>query len=210
MARLDSNNALSGARGRVGNLVAYEVNGKQVVRSRPSRPRKVKASALQQEHINSFAAQHAFAKELKQQVIDPVWGLAQMPAGMNPYNLFIKTNRNAFGKSTHVQFPELVTLSVGELLPAENLTMSVVDSKLKLSWVNNANGAYAFGSDKLHVVLLVGRQSVVYVDCSATRADELALIDVGTWAAAAVEGYVYWSTDKFLVYSPSVYVKELR
>ena len=210
MAKVSPNSPLAGASGKIGTAVTYMLNGKQVIRSLPSRPRKFKATPLQQEHFNSFAAQHAFAKEIKRLIIDPIWSLASMPVGLNPYNYFIKSNRNAFGKSNIVEFPELMILSIGSLLPVKELHYHVEQNILQLKWNNTIENGFAKADDKLHLVLLIDRKSIVFVDNTATRADGIFEYDVVKYPGSSVEGFIYWSTVNYLSYSPSVYFKAER
>jgi len=210
MAKISSDNPLIGASGKIGNLVTYTLNGEQIIRKSPSRPRKFKASTLQQQHFNTFAAQHDFAKNIKKDIIDPIWSLEPMPVGLNPYNYFIKCNRNAFGKSYHIEFPELMVLSLGKLLPVEELSFSLHENSVQLSWNNTNLNNYANADDKLHLVLLIDKQCILFIDNDTTRADGKFEFDVSKLTGSVVEGFIYWSTAKYLMYSPSVYFKVTR
>lgn len=206
MARLSSGSPLKGARGRIGNIVTYELNGVQVVRSLPSRGRKKKTSELQKLHLNSFKIQHGIARSLKHNIIDRIWSKMQFKGGMNAYNQFIKANRAAYGQSASITFPELFALSQGNLHPALNFKVSVEANTLVFDWENRASGRYASESDRLNLYLLESRRNLCSIEVSAIRQDGKAAIKIPV-VNRCIEGYAFWSSHDGQDFSPSVYWK---
>lgn len=209
MAKLASNSPLSGASGRIGGLVTYMSNGIQIVRSLPERSKKHKLSILQQLHINSFKAQHAFAQSIKQSIIERVWSHLPIPAGMNPYNFFIKCNSDAFGKTEHVEFPQLMTLSSGKLLPVDNLTIGVANNKLYLSWTSKINFFNANANDKLTVAVLSDQKYLRIYKTKFIRSDEKAELELSELTDIA-EGFIFWATPNDKVFSRSDYWRHIK
>ena len=205
MAKLPSNSPLSGASGRIGGLVTYMSNGIQIVRTLPESIKKHKPSALQQLHISSFKAQHTFARSIKKSIIDRVWSHLTIPVGMNPYNYFIKCNSNAFGKTDHIEFPQLLTLSSGKLLPVDNLKLEVAINKLFLSWTSRLNHTYANANDKLTIAVLYDQKTLHVFDTLYTRSDEKAELELGELNFELTEGFIFWASPSENVFSRSDY-----
>jgi len=205
MAKLPLNSPLAGASGRIGNIVTYMSNGIQIVRVLPGRRKKNKLSTLQQLHIDSFKAQHTFARSVKQSIIEKVWSHLTIPAGLNPYNYFIKCNSNAFGKTEHIEFPQLMTLSMGKLLPVANLKIDVVNNKLSLSWTSKINYAYANAGDILTVALLINQTKLQVFDTSFKRSDGKAEIDLSEMNSVIAEGFIFWTAPNGKDFSRSDY-----
>jgi len=205
MAKLPSSSPLSGASGRIGGLVTYKLNGIQIIRTLPESGKKRKPSLLQQLHISSFKAQHAFARSIKQSIVDRVWSHLTIPVGMNPYNYFIKCNSDAFGKTDHVEFPQLLTLSSGKLLPVDNLKVEAVNNKLLLSWTSRLDYTYANANDKLTVAILINQKTLYVFDTMFTRSDEKAELEMGELNFELTEGFIFWTSPSNNVFSRSDY-----
>jgi hypothetical protein len=211
MARIVSKNFLNGASGRIGNTVTYVLNGVQVIRSLPYQGKKHKPSALQQQHLDAFKKQHLFARSVKQTVIDRIWSKEEIPPGLNPYNYFLKCNRAAFANTEKIMHPALLRLSTGKLLLAENMIFACEGHLLQIKWDNSQINFYARTTDRLNVVLLLNRESILFLDAKAVRADGDATIQLpDTVANDMVEGFLFWSDVNDNAFSPSVFwqVKE--
>jgi hypothetical protein len=205
MAKYTSKNSINGISGIFGNAVFYVSNGMQLVRIRPPQNKSRKLSELQKAHIGSFKAQHAFARSIKTGIIDRIWSQLDIPAGMNPYNYFIKSNSDAFGKTDHIQFPQLMTLSTGKLLPVENLKVEVTDNQLLLKWESNKDTAYASATDKLTIALLINETELKFLENSFIRSDEKAELEIDMAETEKMEGFIYWSSQENDAFSRSEY-----
>jgi len=205
MARIPSNNLFGSASGRIGNLVFYTSNGIQIVRALPKPREKAKLSALQKLHINSFKAQYAFARSIKQNIIDRIWGQVTMPAGLNPYNYFIKFNKEAFGKFDHIEFPQLMTLSTGKLLPVENLKVGFANNKLSLNWICKENYVYASYQDRLIIAILTDKRNIQIFENGFIRSDEKAELELNELNTDMVEGFIFWVSPNNNFFSRSDY-----
>jgi hypothetical protein len=129
-ARILPGSILTGAIGRIGNLVTYNLRGTQVVRTLPDTSKKRKRSPLQKQHIFSFKMQHVMARSVKKRL----WSHLSFRGGANPYNQFIKRNRAAYGGRDCIKFPELMVISEGSLLPADEFRVRKEEETLKFSW----------------------------------------------------------------------------
>ena len=204
MARISKPGVLTGARGRIGNVVTYELNGVQVVRSLPAKKKKYKFTKLQQLYHARFQMMHRLAKSVKHEIINRIWNPLAVAAGQNGYNMFIKTNTKAFGGDSTVAFPALLVLSKGDLYPVDNFAVKREGDELQFSWANNYTGKYANASDRLNIVLLSGRKMLKMVEINATRAEEVASLPVPE-NEETIEGYAFWSSANEEYFSESVY-----
>jgi hypothetical protein len=205
MARLPNNSPFAGASGRFGNAVLYMSNGIPIIRALPGTPRKRKSSELQKLHISSFQALHHLARSVKRSIIDRVWNQDEIPLGLNPYNYFIKCNRNAFAKTDHVEYPQLITLCNGRLLPAKNLNFKLVEKSLQINWTCTVKNSYAEADDCLNVVLLIERKAFFVLNTTAIRKDEKATIEIPSIFENISEGFVFWSLKDDSAFSRSEY-----
>ncbi len=205
MAKLPSNSPLAGVSGRIGDVVTYVSNGITIVRALPKRRNDHKSSILQQQHLNSFKAKHDFARSIKQSIIDRIWKQVAIPVGMNPYNYFIKSNNDAFGKTDHVEFPQLMILSAGKLLPVENLKLEVANNMLLLSWTSKLINVYASANDRLIIALLSDKKNLHLFNTRSIRSEEKAELELGELNTDIIEGYIFWSSSNDKVFSRSEY-----
>ncbi|HEY4787283.1 MAG TPA: hypothetical protein VIH57_14590 [Bacteroidales bacterium] len=205
MAKLSPGSALTGSSGRIGNLVTYNLKGTQVVKTLPETSKRKKSTVLQKRHIASFKIQHAVARSVKATIIDRVWSHMTFSGGMNHYNLFIKRNRSAYGKTDHIEFPELMVISDGSLLPVADFTVKKNGKNLEFVWKNNQSGKPASPTDRLHIVLLEYRSWLRIIDIEVQRVECKALIALSKEDNEAVEGYAFWSSENEEMFSPSMY-----
>jgi hypothetical protein len=205
MARFSKGSILSGASGRIGNIVTYNLKGTQVVRTLPETSKKRKLSPLQEQHLYSFKTQRAIAASLKKSIIDRIWSRLTYSGGANAYNQFIKRNCAAYGGDTCIQFPELFIISEGNLMPALNFRAIKEDNMLKFTWNTGETGKYSALSDCLNIMLLTNKISLIIMDIKAIRSEEHAEIVHPQDINGAVEGYAFWSSEDDTQFSPSMY-----
>lgn len=204
MATIKKGSPLQGASGRLGNVVTYELNGVQVIRSLPY-AKKRKPTDSQQEHRTSFKIQHRNAKSLKRSIIDRIWSRLTYQGGMNAYNRFIQINRQAYGQSGTIQFPELMVLSQGELNQVQAFTARRDGNNVTFQWTIDTNTRYAHNSDLLNIVLLRNRNSLDVIKPTVRREAGQATIPFDGNDAEIPEGYVFWSSANDQDFSPSIY-----
>lgn len=204
MATIKQGSPLQGASGRVGNVVTYELNGVQVIRSLPY-TKKRKATNRQQEHRTSFKIQHRNAKILKRSIIDRIWSRLPYQGGMNAYNRFIQINRQAYGQSGSIEFPQLMVLSQGELSQVQAFTAKRDGDQLMFQWTAGPEGLHAQSSDVLNIVLLQNHSSLNVIKMDVRRdAGQASIPFIGN-DTEILEGYVFWSSANDCDFSPSIY-----
>jgi len=204
MATIKHGSPLIGASGRLGNVVTYELNGVQVVRSLPF-TKKRKPTKLQESHRQSFQMLHLLAQGVKSQIINRIWKKSSYQGGMNAYNSFLKANRGAFGQSDHVEFPELMVISQGRLNPVYNVSVASEDDQLLFTWLPGETGVCASGTDRLNLVFLIDRSMLIVMETAITRETGSTKVPNLINGRNITEGYLFWSSANDKEFSPSMY-----
>lgn len=204
MARYQKKVPLIGASGSIGNLITYDLNGVQVVRRKPSGFKKREISESEENHRISFKEQHRFAKSVKKQIIDRIWTHVPVTGGLNAYNLFIKTNTQAFGGMDTIVLPELLILSRGDLSPALNLTVLKEDKNLRFTWSDKCDEKYSMADDRLNIAVLINRNELLFIQVDAVRSNGSVSFQYPD-DPEFTEGYVFWSSKDDERFSPSLY-----
>lgn len=204
MAIVKSNSPLIGVSGRFGDVVTYQLNGTQVVRSRPYFPKR-KPSPLQQQHRQSFEIQHRMAQSVKVTIINRIWKRLSYQGGMNAYNCFIQANRAAYGPSGRIEFPELMVISQGKLIPARNLSVIRQGEALLFRWTADNVPLHSLASDRLNIVLLTNQGAFRVIETGVTRETGQAIIPFSGNENEVAEGFVFWSSFNDKEFSPSLY-----
>jgi hypothetical protein len=204
MAIIKQGSPLQGASGRLGNVVTYELNGVQVIRSLPGTTKR-KPTNRQSAHRESFAIQHKIARSLKWNIIYRIWNQFSYKGGMNAYNRFIQVNRQAYGSKGYIDFPELMIVSQGNLSPVNNLKVSLEGDHLLFQWTTGVRSRINSDSDQLNVVLLHSRSSLQVIETATQCKAGQTIIPLSGAIKENPEGYVFWSSIDNRSFSPSVY-----
>lgn len=204
MATIKQGSPLQGASGRLGNVVTYELNGVQVIRSLPY-TKKRKPTDSQQKHRTSFKIQHRNAKSLKHSIIDRIWSRLAYQGGMNAYNRFIQVNRQAYGQSGTIEFPELMMLSQGELSQVHTFKAHREGNKVMFHWASGSETQHARNNDVLNIVLIQNRSSLDVIKTDVRREEGQATIPFAGNDTEIPMGYVFWSSANDQDFSPSIY-----
>lgn len=158
MGIIDSNN-LKGIRGKVGNLVVYEVNGKTRVRSTPDSIRNPKTPA-QQMARSRLVATLRFYQRVQKTDFAGIWKKSARPLATNGYALFMKTNLPAYSAERTVFDFSQLHLSTGELYPLFNpAVVQQADGSIHLRWNYPYLGVHCHASDRLMIGMLTGERS---------------------------------------------------
>lgn len=165
-------------RGRVGNVVLYEVNGKTRVRSTPETIKDPKTPA-QRAVRSRLVATLRFYQRLKPTCFAEIWQKAARDLPTNGYALFMKTNLPAYNTNRTVFDFSMLHLSVGELYPLFNSTIRQNgDGSTTLQWEFSYYSPRCHASDRLMIGMLTDSRSfsprlvegveAVREDCKAT------------------------------------------
>lgn len=197
----NSNGSLSGL---ISNVCVYEVDGVQVMRTKPGFKRKKAEWQLKNQQV--FAERVAWVKKVKYTLLNRVWKYVHFSVGGNSFNHFLKINNPAFGNTGRVMFPELLVVSEGKIRLVLNFRVERTGSQLLFSWTLN-DDLYSRESDFMNIVFLKDDGGLEVQKTTACRSDCKALLTVPASALNQSEGYVFWSSIDDRAFSRSLYWK---
>jgi len=129
----------TGISGKVGKVVFCQRNGKTYVRSLPVK-KSGPGTPNQQLQRQRFGELMKYCRQFKFVVIPQIWNLAS-PTGAG-FQLFMKTNKVAFGPAGQLDDLRLIKLSAGKLhLPLELTAQRQGEGSamISVSWVKDPN-----------------------------------------------------------------------
>ena len=124
---------------------------------------------------------------------------------MNAYNRFIQVNRQAYGPDGSIEFPELMVMSVGNLMQVQAFAAHREGDQVTFQWATGQGARKASPGDLLNIVLLLNKSSFEVIETGIRRDAGQATIPFAMNDAAIPEGYVFWSAVNDKDFSPSVY-----
>lgn len=164
------NGLLGHYRGKIGNLVFYVVNGKQVVRTQTKHNYPPTVKQLQ--NRNELSTVMAFLKPLREFVSI---GFAKAASGTvkSPYNMAVSYNK--IHAVTGI-YPDVVMdyakvmVSQGNMLPALTPTVELIADGLKFNWLCPAGLEWPRGGDQVMLLAYFpGLQRASYLLHGAAR-----------------------------------------
>lgn len=153
MATLPNSNIIQ-PKGKIGNLVFYELNGKTVVRSRPSQNHKNKHNPsplqlIQREKlktINAFLKPIKLALDFGYQVF-----LTQSKKGM--HWAFSEINTKGYNHTREPRIdPAFLRVSKGNLLGPENVKAIKNGDSIEITWLDNSTEGKAQPTDETFIL----------------------------------------------------------
>ncbi|HSF52996.1 MAG TPA: DUF6266 family protein [Algoriphagus sp.] len=154
MATLPNSNVIH-PKGKIGNLVFYTLNGKTVVRSKPSPNHKNKhnPSPLQLIQREKLKTINAFLKPIKQ-VLDFGYQefLTQSKKGMHCAYSEINTKGYNHTREPKID-PAFLRISKGNLLGPENPQLIRNGNSLEITWADNSAEGKAQASDEAFILI---------------------------------------------------------
>ena len=146
------NGVLGSVNGKIANVVFYELNGQDVVRSNPGQY-KIVSPALKADQkgmaliINFLSKVKPFIKAgFKNEARGTIYNYHNLAVSYNKLNAIRKTSNGP-----EIVF-ENISLSRGSALSAENPQVSVIQNDLIFSW--SANSAFTYNQSKDQVMML--------------------------------------------------------
>jgi hypothetical protein len=153
MATLSSSNAIH-PKGKVGNLVFYELNGKTVVRSKPASNHKNKhnPSPLQLIQREKLKTINVFLKPIKR-ALDFGYQefLSQSKKGMHWAYSEINTKGYNHTREPKID-PAFLRVSTGNLLGPENPQVHRASNSIEITWSDNSAEGKAQPTDEAFVL----------------------------------------------------------
>ena len=199
-------------RGRVGNLVYYIRNGKQIVRKIGVSTKP--PSDAQKENRLRMKISNAFCM-LTRPFID--YGFAAQVVGrdLSTFNVAVSYNKM---NAIQGEYPNLsldysrVLLAEGSLLQADDVQVKIVETGLEFSWHVAPNLQWPENTDQVMLLAIFpNKEKISYQPFGASRSTGTAVLEIsGPMLGEYIESYIaFISADRKTV-SSSVYVGSLN
>lgn len=184
--------------GKVGAIVGSSWKGVNYIKSLPGP--NTSNTVKQQEQRSRFKSVVKLASLLLATLIRPVWNLSS--GKMTGYNLFVKTNMDAFDQDGDLVNHSEFHASVGTLaLPADLSVQDDADvsSGIELAWNDESASGVGSADDRLHLVLVrYGEVKVLHP--GTLRSAQSAELSI-PFSAGMVHVYTYFGNADGSVYS---------
>jgi len=188
--------------GKVGSVVGSSWKGVNYIKSLPGP--NASNSEAQQKQRSRFKSVVGLASSLMSNLIRPVWNLSS--GKMTGYNLFVKTNMQAFNETGDLVNYSDFHASVGALpLPGSLIIQDDADvvSGIELSWNDESASGMGNADDKLHLLVMDGEQ-VHILHTTVKRSDESLEITLPS-APGDVHVYAFFGSADEGIFSTDLY-----
>lgn len=200
-----SQGILDGVSGKVGNVIGASWKGIDYLRIKPdhiSNPRTI----AQVNQRTRFKGVSTLAKRLLSSVVRPIWDRTAVK--MTGYNLFIKTNIEAFGTDGNIEDYSKLIMSVGSLATPETINVSAdenVESGIKIAWFDSLDDGDR--EDQLMIVAIDPTENQVYTlfGTGITRGEGMTNMVLPFKPRTEVSLYIFFRDAEFRKFSPSAY-----
>ncbi len=197
-----------GLSGLVGNVVFFSYKGQTYIRTRPGKRSKNSWSEKQQLARRRFAALKAFWGRFDGSPVQDIWKAAEK--NVRGDNLFLKTNKVAFGPDGTLTDPERLHLTAGAVpLPAK-LTAARLPgdpSMLEVTWQDDPGSAIAWDDDELMLIAGSDGNFSEPFATGAKRKQESALIVLPPLGGTINAVWLFFASDRRKLYSPDQYFR---
>jgi len=216
MARV---NELLNISGSVSNLVFYQRNGVNYIRSKPSSYRDAKTEK-QLAVRGRFTGCNRFYDHIKADVFRQVWKTVASGTGKNAKNLFVQHNMYAFGKDKEVIDYGRLCFSSGLLpLPDRIQIERHNNHDYLLQWEYDAEKAIGAPNDRLYIVELrpvkqpddlLENYTVVFHETGVCRSEKKASFSTSSGFNDQIHLFCFWGNEQNSVFSGSYYLNEIK
>lgn len=197
-----------GLSGLVGNLVFFSYKGETYIRTRPRKRAKNSWSERQILARKRFAALMAFWGRFDNSIIPDIWKVAEK--NIRGDNLFLRTNKVAFGPDGILTDPERLHLTAGALpLPCKlEAGRSASDpSKVEVTWQDDPGSAIAWDDDELMMMVSSDGNYTGPIATGALRKQESAVINLPTVSGTIDAIWLFFASEDRKLYSPDQYFR---
>lgn len=208
MGKLDSSSVMKGAKGKVGNLIFYTVNGETLFRQCPESPSNPKSPKQMLQRYRMVCTQTLFLSVKKCILYDVLNKAAILQKKRSGYHLFLKLNTNAFGEDDFIDY-SLLTFAQGALqLPFNFRLTGWRDGQAELVWSDNGGQTTAKGDDRLMVAAVFPDEPfrvVMLPGIEAVRSEEHALIPLDEAVKGDIQLYCFFAGSDLQSFSDDRY-----
>lgn len=193
-------------KGRIGNTIFSERNGKTYARSVPAavkNPNTEKQQAVR----DRFRVAVRFYQRLKETPLEKVWQRSGRNVKLTGFALFMSVNLRIFDHRGKIVDHEGLRLSTGNRDGEYDLSASVDErDRVTLRWAESVDSAYLDQDDRLMVVLLHDDRAFspeVVEGVQARRGDRTATFALHRKKGVPVHVYCFFVSPSFSAFSDS-------
>lgn len=199
--------------GSVNNLVFYQRNGVNYVRTKPSFHHDAKTEK-QLTYRGRFAGCNRFYDQIKVPIFRQVWKTMALGTGKNAKNVFMQHTIYAFGKEQKIIDYGRLRFSAG-LLPLPNRLQIECQNKRDclLQWEYDPTEAIGAANDRLYVVELITKPDAYDVQIHETkvcRNEGKALFSTFHDIDDQTHLYCFWGNESQTSFSDSYYLDDIK
>ncbi|MDR2921240.1 MAG: DUF6266 family protein [Tannerella sp.] len=216
MARV---NELLNISGTVSNLVFYQRNGVNYIRSKPKKYRDAKTEK-QLSARGRFAGCNRFYDKIKVDIFKQVWKIAANGTGKNAKNIFTQRNIYAFGKDKEVIDYGRLHFSFGLLPLPDHIQVEQHNNRdCLLQWEYDPAKAIGTPNDLLYIVELRPEKqpkdqpktyTTVFHETGISRSKGKALFSTSSDFDDQTYLYCFWGNEQNSSFSDSYYLKDIK
>jgi hypothetical protein len=191
--------------GAFGNIIAYQLYGKQCFRSKPIQVKDPKTEK-QIANRQRFKAINVFAKKSLDTVTKQIWECCS--DRMTGRNLFVKRNIAFFNQDGYISDYKNLKLSMGKIsLPSQFKITTKIDGNcvVTIHWTNDPVEIHANPDDRLKIIAIVNREVIHVHGLTATRSNEKATFQLPCGHGSLIHLYAYFFDEETMHGSPSYY-----
>jgi hypothetical protein len=174
-------------KGTAGGMILYVRNGKQCMRSKPTKVANPRTQAQTQKR-SQFGAISKFASSVLRNLIHPYWNPVARKQKRTGYNLFINTNLPAFTDGL-IQ-PEKLLLCPENGLKKENFRVTLENHILQIQWESSIYSKKAGREDQLCLLLLSPKGTLSLKENLALRSAQRAELELSTTTNQSI--FAFW------------------
>ncbi|NCC73587.1 MAG: hypothetical protein EOM06_09330 [Sphingobacteriia bacterium] len=151
--------------GRVGNIIVYKMNGKTVMRARPSRVKK-NPTALQQQSRNDFAHVLKYMQTLKKTINT---GFQDVSTDRSAFHTAMSGNLRAYLESGRLAGSEWLIVSKGKRAGAKEVQIEATGgNSFKITWGTPEAGKKWSDHDRVNLVTVKTTGTKIYSTLNRT------------------------------------------
>lgn len=196
-----SQGILGGVSGTVGNVVGGSWKGISYLRVKADHHNDANTEK-QIAHRAKFSGCVALAQSIMDTIIRPIWN--KKAVKMSGYNLFTKTNLQAFDENGEIPDFSALQISIGDLPLPLNIQMqddAATEGGITVTWEDNSGVGTALATDKLGVLAICNGEVRVLQGVDITRDAEVANILLPFGAGVEAQVYVFFQSVENSTYS---------
>jgi hypothetical protein len=184
---------LGGFTGKVGNVVGYQLNGVDVIKSLPGKHNN-KPTAKQLEQRVKFSVVRAFIELMSPVFIETFRNADKISGNVRPFSYNYHHAISGSYPDFRIDYSK-VRLAYGNLeTPGCVVIAAGIEGEIVFNWSDNPNHYYGAGDKAVLICFCPDLKEVVYSIGPATRRDETAILKVPAFTGKEVHCWITFNS----------------